>query len=107
MTKFSELKEALKNHRASPAHKEVAAESLEGDRLYKELFDFIQPGQVWRLYFQPGNVNNKIIHIRGVVDDRIAVRRWNGGRWRYRLESIYFFSTGIESGYLTLDKTPA
>jgi len=61
----------------------------------------IMVGQVWRLYYHPGNMNNKRIHVLYYYsDDAIICRTWKRGKWWYYLENISFFDVGIESGHL-------
>jgi len=57
--------------------------------------DDLQPGNSFRIYYNEGNPNNCIIHIRGIVDDMIVFRWYNRHkrRWMYAIESQYFFET--------------
>jgi len=35
-------------------------------------------GEKWKLYFNENNINNKLIHIRGIIDDvYIVTRSWS------------------------------
>lgn len=42
-----------------------------------------------RVWFNDGNPNNQLIHVRGIVDGRVVHRSYSrkwGGAWRYELE---------------------
>jgi hypothetical protein len=47
------------------------------------------------------NVNNKIIHVRGIVDGQIVFRWWCPvKRWTYQIEDIHYFTCHDRSGYI-------
>lgn len=65
------------------------------------------PGSQWRLFYGPGNINNRLYHVRAVVDEEWVVVRWwrkNRNEWFYQIISIYSWQTSINLGHLTLDK---
>lgn len=68
--------------------------------------EFIEPqvGQSWKIFFNKDNPNNKLIHIRGIVDDEIVFRSWSTRKqyWFYYVESILFFLHYQKAGYMTL-----
>lgn len=65
-----------------------------------ELFDYIQPCQKWRIYYQKGNMNNRLLHVRAIVDDdQIVVRFWHRLRWVYRLDNIWDFYYSVQGGH--------
>lgn len=74
---------------------------------YDDLLQFIKPGQTWRYFFGKNHPANRTIHIRAVVDRRIVFKVWGRARWIYVMEHVAYFKVGIESGKLTLKKTPA
>ena len=53
----------------------------------------------YRLFYNPGNRNNGILHVRAVVDGMFVCRRWDGVRWRYDVKSQYYFD--INGKYMT------
>lgn len=67
----------------------------------------IAPWQTWKLFFSPGNLNNKTIHIRALIDEEwIVYRKWSKRkqRWLYFIEHIYLLEMYIENGYMKLMK---
>lgn len=67
------------------------------------LRELLQPGNALRLFFYEGNHQNKLLHIRGIVDGLVVFRWWDVGRqnWQYSIEPAYWFSLYMENGYLT------
>ena len=62
----------------------------------------IKPGSTYRLYYGANNRNNKLIHVRAIVDgDQIVCRTWSKGkkRWNYYVEDAIYFDVAKE--YLT------
>ena len=52
----------------------------------------MQVGDSFRINYGKGNVNNRLLHIRGIVDDKVICRRWNVGRgWRYEMLDVMTF----------------
>ena len=67
----------------------------------------IIPGQTWRIFFSEGNLNNKTVHIRAVVDeDHIVYRSWSKRkqRWIYHIDHEYLFELYQEQGHMKLTK---
>jgi len=63
----------------------------------------IQPDKKVKLFYRKGNINNKIMHIRAIVDDEFIVY----GVWLkrskcydYRITHFYSFYTWLENGHL-------
>lgn len=70
----------------------------------QELLDILQPGKKVKLFYNEGNLNNEIRHIRAIVDDEYIVYRvWLPRKktWRYRVDWIYVFHLAFEGGYLS------
>ena len=83
---------------------------LAGDKLVssdvmpkKTLKELLKPGNKLNLFFNEGNINNKTIHIRAIVDDDyIAYKTWSRRkqRWYYQIEYIYFFELLYEKNQI-------
>lgn len=58
----------------------------------------ITAGKSFRIYYGEGNVNNRTIHIRAIVDDQVVYRFWvrSKRRWQYEVESTYGLSLQIK-----------
>ncbi len=57
-------------------------------------------GSKYRIYFGPGNLNNKTIHVLAIVDnDQIVYKHWlkHKSRWHYTVESEYLLYLFIET----------
>lgn len=62
----------------------------------------VQLGESYRVFYNEGNSNNKLIHIRAIVDDKYFVYRyWVNPRkgWVYKLESVYWLQAAAK--YMT------
>lgn len=59
-------------------------------------------GEVYKIYYNEGNRNNKVLQIRAVVDDEWIVSRsrevGTSDSWIYRMEHKSFFDLLIENG---------
>ncbi len=54
----------------------------------------IKPGEKYRLFYDKGNPNNELVHIRAIVDEEyVVVRYWlrRKRRWCYRVENMLWF----------------
>lgn len=62
-----------------------------------------------RVFYNEGNVNNKLLHIRGIVDGQYIVRWWSRRRqrWMYKVEHPIYFEVGFKSGSMTKGKKDA
>lgn len=62
----------------------------------------LSPGATVRIFFNEGNRNNKLIHIRGVIDCEYVVYRWwsLSKGWVYEMETLYYFYLLIGQGNL-------
>ena len=67
-----------------------------------ELNDLIQPGKTVKIFFNEGNVNNHVAHVRAIVDGKYVVYRvWlKHRRWDYRMDHISWFQALHENGHL-------
>lgn len=71
------------------------------------LKNMIKPGNEIEMYFNEGSINNKIIEIRGIVDDKyIVYKSYNNKnkKYFYYMKTIYYFYLLEEKGYLILLK---
>jgi hypothetical protein len=60
----------------------------------------IKIGSKYRIFFSPGNLNNKVIHVLAIVDDdQIVYKYWlkHKNRWYYTVEDEYFLNLLIET----------
>jgi len=65
--------------------------------------DDIQPGRSFREDWGEGNPNNRVIHIRAIVDDDYYVYRcWSKSkqRWIYNVDSVIWFRMLCKDGVL-------
>lgn len=70
---------------------------------YAELKTTLVPGKSFCVFYDAGNPNNCIAHIRAIVDDDwIVWRRWIKTKraWAYRVDYIYFFWLLNQDGHL-------
>jgi hypothetical protein len=68
--------------------------------------DYVVPGATIRWFWGEGNPNNKLVHIRAIVDDEWVVYRWWSRRkgWRYKIEWAYWFWLLDREGRATVVK---
>lgn len=59
----------------------------------------LKPNTKVRLFYNENNINNKIIHIREIVDGEYIVFKIYNKRkgWIYKIEHICWFEINIES----------
>jgi len=72
-----------------------------------DLDTMLQPGNKIRLFYDKGNPNNNLMHIRAIVDDDQIVYRWWSRRkqnWRYVIVWRYMFELWHKDNNLTLVK---
>ena len=68
----------------------------------KEELD-LKVGDKLRFFYQEGNVNNCLYHVRGIVDEtRIVVRWWAKKCWKYKIMDLYFIEISREN--VTIEK---
>ena len=51
-------------------------------------------GKSFKIHYGEGNINNRVIHIRAIVDDdKVVFRWWSKGRqsWIYEVEHLEYF----------------
>ena len=75
---------------------------------YSDTFlSLVQPGHRLRLYFNEGNPNNQIRHIRAIVDDdQVVYRVWSHGSWYYHVVWLYSFWLAWQDGVLRPAQQP-
>ena len=60
----------------------------------------LEVDQKWKLYYNENNLNNKLIHIRAIVDNEyVVVKYWKRNQWIYEMKNIWWF---IENKYLNI-----
>lgn len=77
------------------------------EELYAELTDMLQPGNRVRIYCGKNSPQNKLCHIRAIVDDDYIVYKYwmkHKQRWEYKVVWTYWFQLRFESGNLSLVK---
>lgn len=59
----------------------------------EELKSKLQPGNKIKIFYNKGNHNNHIRHIRAIIDDEyIVYKRWSNRKgWRYLIDWYYDF----------------
>lgn len=64
----------------------------------------IRVGDKIRFDYGEGNRNNRLYHVRAIVDDQYVLRHWSRSkrRWIYTIESLYFFQLSVQ--YLTIER---
>jgi len=70
----------------------------------KSLDELLQPGNKVRRFYNKGNPNNCVMHIRTIVDDEWIVYRvwWKGKQtWHYVINHRYRFELNYEKGRLS------
>ena len=81
-------------------NKDTKKETLLSQSAFQRL---VMPGNSLRIYYGDGNLNNKIIHIRSIVDEEyIVLRTWlkHKKRWSYEVKSVYCFELLFNHGNL-------
>ena len=61
----------------------------------------IEAGQCYRVFYSAGNPNNRLLHVRAIVDDRVVTRTWSPRRqeWMYAIDyPVEFFQEQIDRG---------
>ena len=72
-----------------------------------EVKEIVVPGRRLYLFYNKGNLNNKIIHIRSFVDEEyIVFKTWlkHRRRWEYSIEHACYFYAKLEYGFLLKNK---
>ena len=70
---------------------------------FTKILEKLQPGTKWRIFYNPENINNKLAHIRAIIDDDMVVWRfWSYQRqnWIYQVDHIYRFQILDNDGHL-------
>jgi hypothetical protein len=63
-------------------------------------------GAKLRIDFGGNNPNNRLEHVRAIVDDDHVVTRWWSRRrrqWIYKVEHILWYELLLNDGYLTVE----
>lgn len=87
--------------------KKLSVSAIEADHV-KDISD-VQPGKSFRIFWGKGNVNNKIVHVRAIVDEDIVVMmEWQKRRkrWHYAAETMIWYQLLIEKGRLRFRRDP-
>lgn len=60
-------------------------------------------GHKYKIFYSEGNLNNKTIHIRGIVDGQYVVCKWRKTKkyYRYFVESPYYFYYLLNDNHIT------
>jgi len=61
----------------------------------------IKKGDTIRFFYgQKGNPNNRLVHVRAIVDGQFVIRKWRRekGWWSYSIESPFYLRMSIEGG---------
>jgi len=69
-------------------------------------FEMPEVGKTYELFYNEGNCNNMIFHVRAIVDCEYFVYKWwstNKQSWRYIIEWGYLFHSWKRDG-LIIDK---
>lgn len=53
----------------------------------------------YRLFYTEGDTDNKKVHVRGFVDNKIIVRYWENVKWAYSVTNQQWWSDNAK--YLT------
>jgi len=67
------------------------------------LDELLQPGHSFHVYYNKGNRNNRLYHVRAVVDgEQIVTRCWSyiKGRWVYAVNEHYWYKTLADSDHI-------
>lgn len=70
----------------------------------KTLDEMLQPGNKVRQFWNEGNINNALLHVRAIVDDDYIVTKewWQGKRhWHYKMEHRTWYEMLHKDGVLT------
>ncbi len=54
----------------------------------------------YKIFYNEGNPNNATIHIRAIVDNHVVYKQWLHRRWRYFMDSMYYFDGLDRDGYI-------
>lgn len=68
------------------------------------VIEHVNKNHCLKLFYGKDNPNNKIIHVRGVVDnDKVVFCYWLKHKqyWFYKVEDMYLFELWREEGHLT------
>jgi hypothetical protein len=65
--------------------------------------ELLKPGYAYRLFIDDGNPDNKTVHVRAVVDDRVVYAVWSQPKqtWRYRVDRLRLWMDWHNLGWLT------
>ena len=64
----------------------------------------LQVGDKLRYFYNEGNINNCLKHVRGYVDEHLILRRWSKRwqTWMYEVKPIWEIE--ISEEYITIEK---
>lgn len=65
----------------------------------------IEAGKTYRIFYNKRNWNNRLIHVRAVIDDYYVVYRfWHAVQWCYKMDNMTYINLLIKNGTLTEEK---
>lgn len=94
------------------SYEEAAKRAREGIKKWRkkmELDKLLVPGTSFSVYYNKGNLNNRQVHVRAIVDDEYVVYRvWfkSKGYFRYNVERIHYFDVLLRNGRIRDVKYP-
>lgn len=71
----------------------------------EKLAKILQLGNKVKVFINEGNPNNRLIHIRAIVDgDQVVYKYWRKHKqyWQYAVESTLYFELQYNDGWLTI-----
>ena len=87
-----------------PTDVRVKESIMEPDKkIVDKLEKLLIPDQKLRIDYGAGNFNNRLIHIRVVVDEhQVVYKTWlkHKKRWSYRVDDTYYFYYLLQGGKL-------
>lgn len=72
-----------------------------------ELDKMLKVGNKIKVFYNKGNRNNRLYHVRAIMDDEyVVVKTWvrHKKRWAYSVLDLYWFEIHWEDGKLSLQK---
>lgn len=62
----------------------------------------LKPGDKIKLFYNEGNLNNRVMHIRAIIDDQVVYRISTKDGWVYRIQHMVDFDFMNKKGHLLL-----
>ena len=73
--------------------------NLEKEFDYTDILDFLKVDKKYEVYYNLGNLNNKRIEVRAIIDNEVVVYRILRTN-NYRMENLHYFKMLYEGGNL-------